>query len=140
MTQLPSSKPQPISTANLVFLPMYVQQKVLEAAEKITDEESDAEFVYEERAATIEYVEKVASVTLQVGNLDVAPRWLHLGGSSCWMEPDYHSVYFEPIARELLPQVPDSQTWWLIYSDGGSPIVYVRKIMLAGPEAPSWDL
>ncbi len=132
----PLPSPQPLSEADLAFLPPFVRQKVLEAAEVAYA----TEVVYEERSGTIEEAQ-ISSITLQVGNLDVAPRWLHLGGSNCWMEPDYHAVYFEPIPLELLPQVPDLRTWWLLYSNDDSPVLCIRKITLvSGSEALAWDL
>lgn len=132
----PLSTPQPLSEADLAFLPSFVRQKALEAAEVAYA----TEVVYEERSGTIEEAQ-VSSITLQVGNLDVAPRWLHLGGSGCWIEPDYHALYFEPIPQELRPQVPDAHTWWLLYSEDDSAVLHIRKITLvSGSQALAWDL
>lgn len=136
----PLSTPQPISTADLTFLPAFVREKVLAEAD---DDGLEGMYVgYEERAGTIEGATEVAQITIRAGGLDLEGRWLHLGGSNCWLVPDHHAVYFDAIAEDLLPETPDSHIWWLLsIEDVDPPILHIVKITLVpGPEAPDWDL
>ena len=141
MKKQPSSMPHPLVAEHLTFLPAFVREKLLDVAGdyEIADE-SPVAFIYEERAGTIDRAAQVDLISLWIGHLDSVSRWLYLAGAACWIEPDSHALFFDPIDEEWLPTAPDRNVWWLIYHKDTGPVLHVCKIMLvAGVDAPKWD-
>lgn len=102
----------PMNDTTLASLPSWVVARLKEIAD---EDEYDA-FQYHELVGTIDHPYQNISkqINLWIASSDSCYHDIHLGGSACWVRPDNHYIFFHPIAPELLPEIPDLTTWWVI--------------------------
>ncbi len=79
---------------------------------------------YHEVAGTIDHFRWNQDISkwihFWIGSSDNCCHWISIAGAACWIKPDNHSVWFDPIDEALLPPPEqwDLHTWWCIYESG----------------------
>jgi hypothetical protein len=120
-------------------LPPHVLAKVKEIAQLHRDEAParDERLLYAELSGSIDhpYQEVSRLIMLWIGSHDRALLHIHVGGSSCWIQPNNHYLCFDGIREDLLPLVAerDPSTWWIVhepeYGEPPHPRVYRVQIV-----------
>jgi hypothetical protein len=111
-----------------------VQELLLESDYGDEEDEIVSESVrYAEIEGSIDHPSKDIGrqIILWIASDDTTRLHMYVGGSSCWIEPDSHSISFHAIDETLLPVQAerDASIWWII-ADGRS----VHRIHIV-PEA-----
>ena len=124
----------PINDATLASLPTWVVAKLKE----IADEGEYDSFTYHQLVGTIDhpYQNIRKQINLGIASSDNCNHSIHLGGSACWVRPNSHSIFFHPIAPELLPEMPDLTTWWVIKDES---VLEVFKIAVRSESEVTQD-
>ena len=125
------------------LLPPCVLAKLKEIAQRNRDEEGeeaparDERVLYAELSGSIDhpYQEVSRLIMLWIGSHDRSLLHIHVGGSSCWIQPNNHYLCFDGIREDLLPPVAerDPSTWWIVrepeYGEPPHPRVYRLRIV-----------
>lgn len=67
----------------------------------------------------------IAPINLWIGSSDNCIRSLYVGGSSAWLCPDSHYLFFDTIDPSLLPEKPDPQVWWCIQYEENIKVIKI---------------
>lgn len=130
---MPHSRPLPPGTSHILnekgraFLPPFVGARLKYLAmmfdwwpeEEDVEEEEDQElFNYHEVRGklsdghyTLSSGSYVSPIHIWIASEDNCHRSLYVGGSSCWICPDSHDLYFDGIDPTLFSEPPDPNIW-----------------------------
>ena len=150
---LPTGTTHSLSNDGLEFLPPFVRARLNYLADMLDwredegddededDEEVDGEeeeygetlFTYHEVRGKLSdgyYSAKngpsIAPIHVWIASDDNCQRSLYVGGSSCWICPDSHSLFFDSIDPTLFVEPPDPNVWWCIHYEEGIQVIKIH--------------
>ena len=134
-------RPLPSGTShtlkNLEFLPPFVRARLEYLADIFgwysdDEEEEEEDFTYYEVRGKLSdgnYTTPVgvyiSPINVWIASDDNCNRSFYIGGSSCWICPDSHSLYFDAIDPTLLQDSPDPAVWWCIQYEEGIKVIKI---------------
>jgi hypothetical protein len=131
---LPTGTTHILSNDGLAFLPPFVRARLNYLADMLDwrDEDDEASFSYHEVRGmlsdghyTLTSGTYVSPIHIWIASDDNCYRSLYVGGSSCWICPDSHDLYFDVIDPVLFPEPPDTNVWWCIHHEYGIKVVKI---------------
>ena len=135
---LPSGTTHILSNDGLEFLPLFVgarlkylaavfdwwSEEYIEKSEEDKNEEveeNQTRFTYHEVQGKLSngyYTARegayIAPINFWIASDDNCNRSLYIGGSSCWICPNSHYLFFDRIDPALFTEQPDPNVWWCI--------------------------
>ncbi len=139
---LPPGTSHALTVDGAGFLPPFVRARLGYLSDIFgwypDDEEDPLDFTYHEVRGklsdglyTVTPGEHISPFHIWIAGDDNCNRSLYVGGSSCWICPDNHYLYFDAIDPTLLPDSPDRDVWWCIQYEEGIKVI---KILVRPPE------
>jgi hypothetical protein len=139
---IPTGVSNALNEDGMKFLPSFVHARLQYLAD-IFDWSDDELFTYHEVQGklseghySVAPGKHITPINIWIASDDNCQRSLYIGGSSCWICPDSHYLFFDAIDPTLLPENPDPNVWWCIKYEEGIKVI---KILVHPPEEMTED-